>query len=252
MTTTRVTTRLKVGALAERTGLTVRALHHYDEIGLLEPAERTPSGHRLYGPDEVERLQRITSLRALGLGLDEISACLDRPGYDLEGVLALQMERVRDRIARSERLLETLASIRARLRAGEHLHLDDLTRSIRMTETHEKYFTPEQLEQLARRADTVGPERMEEVGREWERLYADFARAMEADLDPAAPEVQALARRHAELVAEFTGGDAGLHASLGEMYRAEGPDQVRERAGMAPLAPGLWEYVGRARAALAD
>ena len=64
-------TTLRVGELAARAGVTVRTLHHYDEIGLLRPA-RTAAGHRRYGPAEVERLQQITSLRALGVPLAEI------------------------------------------------------------------------------------------------------------------------------------------------------------------------------------
>lgn len=62
----------KVGDLAGRTGLSVRTLHHYDEIGLLSPSGRTGSGHRLYSAEDVLRLQRIRSLRALGFSLEEI------------------------------------------------------------------------------------------------------------------------------------------------------------------------------------
>ena len=60
-------TAIKVGEVAKRTGLSVRTLHHYDEIGLLSPSRRTASGHRLYGAGELARLQQIKSLRQLGL-----------------------------------------------------------------------------------------------------------------------------------------------------------------------------------------
>lgn len=59
--------RFKVGELARATGLSVRALRHYDELGLLVPSERTGGGHRLYGEDDVHRLYRIVALRSLGL-----------------------------------------------------------------------------------------------------------------------------------------------------------------------------------------
>lgn len=62
----------KVGELAEQTGLSVRTLHYYDEIGLLTPSQRTASGHRLYAPGDVIRLQQIKSLRQLGFPLEEI------------------------------------------------------------------------------------------------------------------------------------------------------------------------------------
>ena len=72
---------LKVGELAKRTGLTVRTLHHYDEIGLLRPSLHTESGHRLYTLRDLARLQQIVSLRQLGFSLDQVRECLDRPDF---------------------------------------------------------------------------------------------------------------------------------------------------------------------------
>jgi DNA-binding transcriptional MerR regulator len=69
---------LKVGELAKRTGLTVRTLHHYDEIGLLKPSLHTEAGYRLYTRGDVARLQQVLSLRQLGFALEEIRDCLDR------------------------------------------------------------------------------------------------------------------------------------------------------------------------------
>src|SRR5438128_9914377 len=71
---------LKVGELARRTGLTIRTLHHYDEIGLVKPSLHTESGHRLYTAADVARLQQVLSLRQLGFALEENAGCLDRPG----------------------------------------------------------------------------------------------------------------------------------------------------------------------------
>ncbi|MBT8207661.1 MAG: MerR family transcriptional regulator, partial [Acidimicrobiia bacterium] len=75
-------TASKVGALAEATGLTVRTLHYYEEIGLLVPSQRSDAGHRLYGREDVERLYRVRVLRRLGLSLDEIRNALDNPQWD--------------------------------------------------------------------------------------------------------------------------------------------------------------------------
>src|SRR6516225_4375898 len=77
---------MKVGDLAKRTGLSVRTLHYYDEIGLLQPRNLTTSGHRVYGAGELARLQRIKSLRQLGFSLDEIRACLDAPDFSARRV----------------------------------------------------------------------------------------------------------------------------------------------------------------------
>lgn len=240
---------MKVGDLARRTGLSVRTLHHYDEIGLLAPARRTASGHRLYGQDEVRRLQQIASLRQLGLSLDDIGACLDQEGVSLERTLDLQIERIREDVARQERLRGLLEALRDRLAGDEDVTVDDLTETIELTFRIDAHFTPEQTAVLRERRTEVGEDRIRQVQQEWADLFAAFTDAMERGVDPASEEVVALARRSAALVDEFTGGDPGIRASLDRMYREEGADNVVQAHGMS-MAPGLWAYMGRARAAL--
>src|SRR5436853_7526704 len=91
----------KVGELAARTGLTVRTLHHYDQIGLLSPSGRTGSnhgsGHRLYTTADLARLQQILSLKMLGFGLEQIREYLSRGDYDPRRVVRLHLESVRGR-----------------------------------------------------------------------------------------------------------------------------------------------------------
>ena len=235
-------TTLKVGELARRTGLTVRTLHHYDEIGLLSPSRRTPSGHRLYALAEVRRLQQIASLRQVGLPLDDIRRCLDRPEYTLEQVLEVQIRRLRDELTRQQRVLAELERLRDRVRdEPEDVSLDDLTRSVQATVDYGRYYTPEQVEQLARRGAELGPERIRQSQLEWTELFEAFEGAMDQGLDPASDEVQALARRALALVQEFTGGDEGIRASLARMYEAEGGERVLARHGQ-PLRKGLWDY----------
>src|SRR3954452_24068121 len=98
----------KVGELAERTGLTVRTLHHYDAIGLLRPSGRTDSahgsGHRLYTAADVARLQQILSLKHLRFGLEQIREYLARPDYDPRRVVRMHLERVRGQAAELKRL----------------------------------------------------------------------------------------------------------------------------------------------------
>lgn len=242
-------TSMKVGALARRTGLSVRALHHYDEIGLLAPSGRTRSGHRLYGAAEVRRLQQIASLRQLGLSLDDIRDTLAREEFTLDRVLEMQIERLRDEIDQRQRLCALLEHHRRRIADGEPLAIEDVTRTIEATTRFERHYTPEQLRRLARRREEVGAERIREVQEEWQELFDAFGRAMADGLDPACAEVRALARRSAALVAEFTGGDPGMRASLEGMYGAEGP-RALDGFGMR-MAPGLWEYMAVAREALA-
>lgn len=240
---------MKVGELSRRTGLSVRALHHYDAVGLLRPAARTRAGHRLYSARDIRRLQHIASLKHLGLSLEEIGSCLDDPDYSLARVLRIHLVRIQEEIENRRRLRGLLESLLARLNGGEEPSVDQLTRTVEGTVDVERYYTPEQLERLARRREQIGDERMLEVQKEWGELFSAYERAMASAMDPADEEVLALARRAEALVAEFTGGRADIEASLERMYGAEGPGDVLASHGMK-LAPGLWEYMAEARKAL--
>ena len=101
----------RIGELAEATGLTVRTLHHYDEIGLLSPSERTEAGHRRYGAADVRLLYRIVALRGLGLGLDEIRAQVYEPEVDARTFLKRHVERVERRLELERDLRDRLARV---------------------------------------------------------------------------------------------------------------------------------------------
>ncbi|MGY3677530.1 DNA-binding transcriptional MerR regulator, partial [Streptomyces sp. TE33382] len=81
---------LTVGQVSTHLGVTVRALHHWDEIGLARPSLRTAAGYRLYTAGDLERLHRIVVYREIGLGLDRIRAVLDDSTPDVPGVLRAQ------------------------------------------------------------------------------------------------------------------------------------------------------------------
>lgn len=100
----------RVGDLAAATGLTVRALHHYEEIGLLAPATRSPAGHRLYGADAVERLYRVQLLRRLGLSLDAIAKALDDQSWSLRAALAQHNEQLTRTLTNAARLQSRLVA----------------------------------------------------------------------------------------------------------------------------------------------
>ena len=106
----------KVGALAAATGLTVRALHHYDHIGLLVPSERSPAGHRLYTPADVARLYRISLLRRLGFPLDQIAHVLDDPGWELRAAMQRHLGDTQRRAEVAASLSHRLAEMSDRLR----------------------------------------------------------------------------------------------------------------------------------------
>src|SRR5579862_7831259 len=87
--------------VAELTGVSVRALHHYDEIGLLVPRARTDSGYRLYDDEELLRLQQILVGRELGLTLEEIRQSLDDPRFDRQAALREQRRALEARAGRT-------------------------------------------------------------------------------------------------------------------------------------------------------
>ena len=188
---------LKVGELARRTGLTVRTLHHYDEIGLLRPSLHTDTGHRLYTADDVARLQQVMSLRQLGFSLEEIRACLDRPGFSPLEVIQRHVARLREQIELEQRLCERLEALAKHFSPTGEVSADEFLRTIEVMTMWEKAYTPEQYKQFEEIAKQVGPEEIRAVEQGWTALLSEVR--ANRDLDPASPEAQALARRWDEL-----------------------------------------------------
>jgi len=90
---------LRIGELADATGLTVRALRHYESVGLLAPAERSESGYRLYRAEDAERLYAVVVLRQLGFSLGEVRAVLEADGAGLEEVVRRHVAAVEERLS---------------------------------------------------------------------------------------------------------------------------------------------------------
>jgi DNA-binding transcriptional MerR regulator len=239
----------KVGELAERTGLTVRTLHHYDAIGLLSPSGRTDSshgsGHRLYTAADIARLQQVVSLKQLGFSLEQIREYLSRADYDPRQVLRMHLARVRGQAAELKRLEDRLAALVDVLERAEAVSAEEFLSTIEEMTMVEKYYTPEQLEYLQKRREQVGEERIQQSPQEWANLQASVKSAMEAGVDPADPKAQELARKWFALVNEFTGGDPGIFQSLKNMYQNEDRIHGMDVAAMRPMM----EYIGKAAAA---
>jgi DNA-binding transcriptional MerR regulator len=239
----------KVGELAARTGLTIRTLHHYDDIGLLSPSGRTASahgsGHRLYTAADVARLHQIICLKQLGFSLEQVKEYMTRADYDPRAVVRLHLAKVRQQAAELAELGDRLEALATTLDTADAVSPDKFLETIEVMTMIEKYYTPEQLEQLKQRKEEVGDARIKEVEAEWPRLKAEVKAAMDAGTDPADPKVQDMARRWVGLVNEFTGGDPGIFKSLSSMYANE--DNVR---GMnVPEMRTMMEYVQKAMAA---
>ena len=232
----------KVGELAAATGLTVRALHHYDRIGLLSPRERTDSGYRLYGSDEVRRLYQIVALRRLGLSLEDVSRVLIGEDADAR-------DTIERHLAALEREMEIHEQLRYRLRRlldavshAEETSPNEYVDILEVMSLHENYYTPEQLAQLEERRKEFGEEGIKKAEQEWADLIAAVEKEYEAGTDPAAPKMQELAKKWQSLIEAFTGGDPGIRASLQKMYETEGP----EKASRGMVKPEVMDYAMRA------
>ena len=231
-----------VGSLAEASGLTVRTLHHWDEIGLLAPAERSAAGHRRYSDDDVRRLYRIVALRGLGLSLDEVGEALEREGPDLRAAVAAHLARVEEELAQARDLRRRLRGI---LDAFDHIgepSTDQIIDAIEVMKMSEQYYTPEQLEQLEARRTALGEDGMAKAQQDWADLIAELDAERLAGTDPADPKLQPLVDRWTALTRAFTGGDPGIAASLKRMYAEEGP----EKASRGAVNAEVMEYAGRA------
>jgi DNA-binding transcriptional MerR regulator len=228
--------------VAKATGLTVRALHHYDEIGLLAASERTGAGYRLYSDADVGRLYRIRALRGMGFTLEEIGGELLREGEDPRPAVRRHLERLEDQLRLAEQLRSSLTRIldlldRSREQPGE-LFIDAIEVMTRM----ERYYTPEQLRQLSERADSLGESGLKRAQDDWARLIAEVEAERQAGTDPADPRLTPLVERWNALIEQFTGGDPGIRASLQRLYDAEGP----ERASRGAVSGETMEYARRA------
>lgn len=237
----------KVGALARQTGLTVRTLHHYDEIGLLSPAHRSAAGHRRYTVEDIARLQQIRSLRQLGFSLEEIQACLDGADFSPLHIVELHLAQLREQIAVQEKLRERLGLIAENLRASEAISGDTLIQTIEGITMSEKYFTATQRAELEARGRAMGAEALQKAEEDWKTLIDEVRAEMAKGTDPASEPVQSLARRWRDLVQGFTGGDAGIEQSLGAMYQDDPAKASRNMVDREVMA-----YISRASAALAE
>jgi DNA-binding transcriptional MerR regulator len=206
---------------AERAGVTVRALHHYDRLGLLTPSDRTTAGYRLYGERELLRLQQIATLKLVGFSLLQIKDLLEQGPTDLPSALRHQ----RLIIDQRRRQLEVAGQAidRAERRLAECGTLDweifhDILEVIEMENNWDfakKYYTEEQLAELAKRGSGGVAEKGE---RDWAELIAEVEAAVAAGESPTSEHARSLAARWSALIEAFTGGNPAIAANLQRLY----------------------------------
>ena len=159
----------RIGELARATKVTVRALHHYDRLGLLVPSERTGGGHRCYTGDDVQRLHAILALRGFGLGLEEIGRTLDGDGTDPRDIVRRQLAETEHHIRKANRLRVRLENVLDALEDLTEPSTAELVALIEEMVTMTEPLTPEQLrhlsEQRREHAAKLSPQEREALDR---------------------------------------------------------------------------------------
>ena len=251
-----VLTALTVGQVAEQLGVTVRTLHHYDEIGLLVPSERTSAGYRLYDARDITRLQHVVVYRRLGFALEEIALLLDDPAADVGEHLRRQREAVmsrldemRDLVTAIDRALEKeMKGVKLTRQERQELFGDGFSDEYAV-EAEERWGDTEAWKQSQRRTSKYAKEDWVQIKAEMEAAGAAFVAAMDAGL-PATSEEAMDAAEQSRLHIEkwFYDITPEFHRNLGDMYIAD----PRFTKTYEDIKPGMAQYVRDAIHANAD
>ncbi len=213
---------LKVGELARRAGLTVRTLHHYDQIGLLAPSGRSGAGYRLYSQADVQRLHAIQGLRQMGLALADIAALLQGGELSPQRILDQQMRALDHQIAQASELRARLALLHEGVMAGAEPDMVGWLEALALMNTYGKYFSAAELKHIFVNWTLIEAD--------WRDLVPQVQHAMRRRLAPDDPQVQALAYRWMALMLHWMGGDLDLLERWGHMFRTETGAQGRWHA----------------------
>jgi MerR family transcriptional regulator, thiopeptide resistance regulator len=236
-----------VGELSRLTGVTVRALHHYDEIGLVRPSQRTAAGYRLYDDDDALRLQQVLVFRELGVPLDEIGPAIDhatdRPALLRKHRLALVEKRGRidAMVAAVDAALEVLEKGRTTMQPEDFKTMfNGFNPEDYEEEAQQRWGQTEAYKESTRRTKQYGKPEWEAIRRESEAIYARLAQLMQQGVAVSDPAVQAAVEDHRmHLERWFYPCSKQMHHGLGEMYVADS----RFTANLDKVAPGFAQFL---------
>ncbi len=209
---------------AKRAGVTIRALHHYDRLGLLKPSGRTAAGYRLYTDRDLVRLEQIVALKFIGFPLSQIREILNRKDLDVLSALREQRRIITHKREHLDRAIRAIERAEQALASGEQSDWEPFRRIIEVIQIQTRkdwmknYYTEEQLENLRKR---WSPEVQAESERGWGELARDTEAAIASGESPNSEIGHKLAERRQRLLDLFTGGDPGIEASLQKLYADE-------------------------------
>lgn len=245
-----------VKQVAKLSGVSVRTLHHYDEVGLLKPACVGANGYRYYGREELLRLQQILFHRELGFPLEEIRQVLDAPGFDRMAALRRHRERLEAETRRYRKLVRTIDQTLAELEGEQQMDDKDLYKGFAPEKQaeYETYiadrFGRAELDASKARMKGWSKDDFQRLADGWEEIEGGLAKALTDGLPADAEAVQALVRRQAAWIGQSWGRAPAREAFVGlsHLYR----DHPDFRARYEARADGLTEYLVEAMRVFAE
>ncbi|WFB08157.1 MerR family transcriptional regulator [Streptomyces sp. LX-29] len=239
-----------VGQVAGYAGVTVRTLHHYDEIGLLRPSGRSRAGHRRYDDADLDRLQQILFYRELGFPLDEVAALLDDPGADPREHLRRQHDLLTARIARLQEMAAAVEHAMEARAMGINLTPEekfevfgDHDPDRYAEEVEQRWGDTDAYHESQRRAASYTKEDWLRIKREGEELVERLAALMASGAAPDSPAARDLAEEHRSQITRYHYACSyEMHGCLAEMYVAD----ERFTAFYDATAPGLAAFLREA------
>lgn len=243
---------LKVSEFAEKAGVTVRTLHHYDRLGLLKPSERNHAGYRLYGERDLVRLQQISTLKFIGLPLNQIKDVLDGHDLDLPATLSLQRRLLTDKSRQIELALRAIEEAERSMgptHAPDWAALKKIIEVMEMETKNEwmkKYYSEDAQAKIAQKAANFTPEMQAQVTQQWNELIREVESAIRSKQDPAGAPARGLAERWAGMTRGFTGGDPEIQKGLNKLYadQANWPATFQK-----PFSDEVWNFIRQAMTA---
>ena len=220
---------LKIGQLAKRVGVSIRTLHYYEEIGLLRPAKRTASNHRVYDQQHVEQLLKIRTMQQLGFDLHTIKALINQNTQDnqLFALLKARHQQALEQRRQLDHLCDKLEQVIHTLESSQSPSLDtciDTLEAMNMTNIFDKYYTEAQLDTLEQRHQQFSKAELKEVEQAWSQLFAFVRQAIDDGIDPSHERCAAFAQQHKRLLEMFSGGDANIEQAASRVIANHGDE----------------------------
>ncbi len=231
---------------ASLASVTVRALHHYDRLGLLQPKQRSEAGYRLYGVRDFARLEQIVVLKFLGIPLKQIRRLLE-PDAKLADALQKQRDVLFARRLQLDKAIRAISNAQRSIQSRKDPDwklFQLIVKEFEMQNNIEwkrKYFSTEAQTKVAARRSNLSAEDLEKANKEWAAFYADIEASLAED--PAGQRGRELAARWEKLIEDSTGGDPEILAGLKAMMadRANWPDKVQSTTRTTPEGEAFLE-----------